>query len=130
MSCFADTSAFYSLLDADDSNHLSSKARWTSLLEERNVLVTSNYVLLEVFALLQNRLGINAVRSFQENIVPMIAVELVHPEIHSEGLAVLLSSGRRGLSLVDCTSFAIMRKLGIRQAFAFDRHFKEQGFNL
>jgi predicted nucleic acid-binding protein len=35
---------------------------------------------------------------------------------------------RRGLSLVDCTSFAIMRRQAITRAFHFDRHFQEQGF--
>jgi predicted nucleic acid-binding protein len=35
---------------------------------------------------------------------------------------------RRGLSLVDCTSFAIVRRQAITRAFHFDRHFQEQGF--
>lgn len=30
--------------------------------------------------------------------------------------------------LVCCVSFDIMRQLGIKSLFAFDRHFKEQGF--
>jgi predicted nucleic acid-binding protein len=32
------------------------------------------------------------------------------------------------LSLVDCTSFQVMRQLGIDTAFAFDEHFAEQHF--
>ena len=35
---------------------------------------------------------------------------------------------RRQLSLVDCISFDVMHRHGIRWAFAFDSHFKEQGF--
>ena|GEM_PF-3548981 len=44
------------------------------------------------------------------------------------GVSALLTSGREQLSLVDCVSFELMRQLGIRTAFTFDRHFEEQGF--
>jgi predicted nucleic acid-binding protein len=40
------------------------------------------------------------------------------------------AANRRSLSLVDCVSFVVMRQLAIRDAFAFDRHFEEQGFTL
>ena len=33
-----------------------------------------------------------------------------------------------GPSLVDCTSFEVMGALGIRAAFAHDRHFSAAGF--
>ena len=42
----------------------------------------------------------------------------------------LLTSNRRGLSFVDRTSFALMRRLGLEQVFAFDRLFAEQGFSV
>ncbi|MDP2857839.1 MAG: VapC toxin family PIN domain ribonuclease, partial [Bacillota bacterium] len=42
--------------------------------------------------------------------------------------AALLTAGRRNLSLVDCVSFDVMRRLGMEKAFAFDAHFAEQGF--
>jgi len=44
------------------------------------------------------------------------------------GVSALLTSGREQLSLVDCVTFELMRQLGIRTAFTFDRHFEEQGF--
>jgi predicted nucleic acid-binding protein len=40
----------------------------------------------------------------------------------------LLTANRRQLSLVDCVSFEMMRRLGIKTAFTYDRHFSEQGF--
>lgn len=39
----------------------------------------------------------------------------------------MLTANRRNLSLVDCVSFAAMRKLNIQYYFAFDKHFEEQG---
>ena len=123
-----DTSAFYALLDRDDANHQKAKKAWTDLLRAEHSLVTNNYILVETFALLQNRLGIEAVRGFQEDVLPLIHIEFVSPEMHRSGIAALLSASRRSLSLVDCVSFEIIRSSGIKTVFAFDQHFKEQGF--
>jgi predicted nucleic acid-binding protein len=130
MRVFIDTSAFYALLDRDDENHRRAKDAWTYLLRNENVLLTSNYVLVETFALIQHRLSIEAVRGFQNDILPLINVEFVSAELHRSGVSALLSASRRSLSLVDCVSFEMMRTLEIRSAFAFDPHFKEQGFHI
>jgi predicted nucleic acid-binding protein len=129
MSVFLDTSAFYALLDGDDDNHKKAKQIWTDLLDSENNLITSNYVIVESFALIQNRLGLEAVRGFQDDIFPLINIEWVSPEIHKSGVSAFLAASRRKLSLVDCVSFEIMRTLGIKKVFAFDPHFAEQGYN-
>jgi len=130
MRTFIDTSAFYALLDRDDENHQKGKRAWSELVDPTKSLVTSNYVLLETFALLQSRLGLEAVRGFQEDVVPILQVEFVTSEMHRLGVAALLSSSRRSLSLVDCVSFELMRDLGIKTAFTFDAHFSEQGLGV
>jgi uncharacterized protein len=80
------------------------------------------------FALIQNRLGLGAVRDFQQDILPLIRIEYVEPELHRSGVSSLLAASRRNLSLVDCVSFEIMCVLGIKTVFSFDPHFREQGF--
>jgi len=128
MSVFVDTSAFFAVLDADDENHDAARQMWEDLLTQEVVLVCSNYVLVETLALVQRRLGIPAVRVFQEDIMPVLNVEWVDESLHQVGIASVLAAARRRLSLVDCASFEIMRRLGIKTAFAFDHHFDEQGF--
>jgi predicted nucleic acid-binding protein len=130
MRIFIDTSAFFALLDNDDTQHSAAKRVWKELLQEDRTLLTSNYVLVECFALMQNRLGLRAVRDFQENIMPLIQVEYVDLEMHRAGVSALLAANRRNLSLVDCVSFEVMRTLGIKAVFTFDPHFREQGFSL
>jgi len=128
MSVFVDTSAFFAVLDADDENHDAARQMWEDLLTQEVVLVCSNYVLVETLALVQRRLGIPAVRVFQEDIMPVLNVEWVDESLHQVGIASVLAAARRRLSLVDCVSFEIMRRLGIKTAFVFDHHFEEQGF--
>ena len=129
MKCFVDTSAFFALLDKDDKNHPVAEKVLRNLLENDTVLLTSNYVLVESFALIQRRLGMEALRLFQTNMTPIVRVEFVSSELHRLGVSAVLSASKRNLSLVDCISFEIMRFLNIQSAFTFDQHFHEQGFN-
>ena len=58
MRMFIDTSAFYALVDRDDEKYQKGKKAWPEILEAGHTLVTSNYILVETFALLQSRLGL------------------------------------------------------------------------
>ena len=115
-------------LHAGDDNHTRGARTLRELLESKQSLVTTNYVLVETTALLQHRFGLAAVRRFQDDIVPMLELVWVDDDLHAEATAALLTAGRRELSLVDCASFACMRRRGLTRAFHFDRHFREQGF--
>lgn len=130
MIVFVDTSALFALLDSADRNHGSAAEVWKELIDRQADLVCTNYVFVEAFALIQHRLGMEAARAFQDDIVPMLGVKWVTEEEHQAGLAAFLTAASRRLSLVDCVSFETMRSLGIQAAFAFDRHFSEQGFVL
>jgi predicted nucleic acid-binding protein len=127
---FIDTSAFYAVLDRDDSNHRQAARIWAALLDGGAALVTTNYILVETCALVQHRLGLQAVRTFAEDMLPVTEVQWVGPEQHASALLTLLTANRRQLSLVDCASFLFMRAGGIRRAFAFDQHYREQGFEM
>ena len=128
MTVFVDTSAFIAVLDADSTDHETARRTWADLLQRDVVLLTTNYVLVESLALIQRRLGIEATRAFQEDIVPILSVEWLDAAMHHAAVAALLIAGRRQLSLVDCASFQTMRRRGIGTAFTLDRHFAEQGF--
>lgn len=128
MAVFVDTSGIFAVLDADDRYHRVASEDWLALTERRELLVTSNYVLVEATALTGRRLGVDAVRALHADMVPIIRVTWVDEAIHNRALAALLTTGDRHLSLVDCVSFEVMRSLGVQIAFAFDRHFTERGF--
>ncbi|MCX6045719.1 MAG: PIN domain-containing protein [Chloroflexi bacterium] len=128
MSIFVDTSAILAILNPNDANHLVARQIWTRLVIEKVPATTTNYVLLESFALVQNRVGLTAIRALHDGMVPLLQLIWVTLELHQAAVTGLLIANQRALSLVDCTSFEAVRRFGITACFAFDRHFIEQGF--
>lgn len=128
MTVFLDTSALYAVFDRDDENHEAAGRRWEALLAADDRLITHNYVVLELTALLQHRLGMEAARDLVVEILPVCTVQWVSEAIHAQALHYLLATGKRRLSLTDCVSFEMMRRNGCDRAFAFDPRFNEQGF--
>jgi len=128
MSIFIDTSAFLAILDKDDERHHLAAEVWRNILMSTETLVTTNYVLVETCALVQHRLGMPAVKVFQEDIIPVLTIQWIDHASHQTAAGIMLTSKRKKLSLVDCVSFETMRRLGIKTSYTLDRHFKEQGF--
>jgi predicted nucleic acid-binding protein len=130
MNVFVDTSAFLAVLDRNDRNHPAAKACWIKMLESVDEPVCHNYVLVETSAVVLRRLCLEAEHVFLRDVVPVLRVVWVTREIHEAAAGAHLLAGRRTLSLVDCVSFEIMRRTGLRSAFAFDTHFTEYGFEV
>lgn len=130
MSVFVDTPAPYAALDAGDDAYARALDGWSELINAKTPLITSNYVCVESAALLQARLGMDAVRALFDDLLPVVTVMLIDEALHAQAVATFLDANRRRLSLVDCASFAVMRHHGISSAFAFDPHFEERGFRL
>lgn len=128
MTTFVDTSGIIALVNPSDRNHQEAWALWETIVSEQTNLVTSSFVVIETYALLQSRRGLDAVRAIHEDLLPVMETIWVGADVFSEAASALLVADRRNLSLVDCVSFSLMRRLGVTRAFAWDRHFEEQGF--
>ena len=126
---FVDTSFLVALLDEDEDMHGDAIAQWRCVAEGRLPVLTSNYVVLESCAVLQRRLGVPAMRKLVRDILEPVALEWVTKDDHESAAEALLVADRRNLSLVDCVSFEVMRRLEIRECLAFDQHFADQGFS-
>jgi uncharacterized protein len=129
-SVFVDTSGFYAVLDADDPFHPVAKAEFVRAEQEQWRLVTTNYVVHETWALVQHRLGWNAVEDFLDVMLPLCRVEFVDEVLHAQAALQCRLSRRRKLSLTDCLSFEVMRRLQVTEAIAQDEHFLENGIQL
>ena len=87
-------------------------------------LVTSDHVLVETWTLLHHKLHRKAAERFWDGLRSGIAI------IEAVGLADLEAAWDIGLSwpdqdfsIVDRTSFAVMRRLGIERVASLDEHF-------
>jgi predicted nucleic acid-binding protein len=127
---FVDTSAFLAIVQVDDINHLLAKQQWINLLGENKTLYTNNYVVVESIAITQRRSGLNVVQKLQNHILGLIIIDWVNEEHHSRALDTFFEANRRKLSLIDCSAFETMHRLGIETAFTFDHHFREEGFKV
>lgn len=127
---YVDSSALMALLDSDDENHQRAVTIWREEIARGEVVVTSNYIVVEMLALLQRRGGMAVVRRFVEDILPMLSIEWVQAPTHSAAITSLLLSSRTGPNIVDCASFTIMHQLGISRVFTYDRHFTDLGFTV
>ena len=128
MSVFVDTSALMALLDRTEPEHEAVLRAWERGNEDAEGFFTTNYAALESTAVAQRRWGMTAVRALVEEFLPLVHIAWVTPEDHAAGIDAFLAANRRELSLVDCISFAVMRRFAVRRYLGLDPHFAEQGF--
>ena len=57
-----------------------------------------------------------------------VRVIWIDPELFHQSIKTFTNAGDRRWSFTDCTSFELMNRLKIEQAFSFDHHFDQAGF--
>ena len=120
---FVDTSAFYAIADEDDRHHREA----LSVLEVSIATVpvmTSDHVVVESWLLICSRLGRRAAMRFWDGVtIDVFTVIGVTAEDFRRARDIAQHWSDQAFSLVDCTSFALIERLDIRRALAFDKHF-------
>lgn len=94
MIVFVDTSAIFALLDQNDGNHSLATQRLGFLTAPDNTMVISNYIIVETCALLQRRIGLDAMKTFREEILPLMTTQWVTQSQHERAFSVLLAEHR------------------------------------
>ena len=128
MKIFADTSGLFALLVRNDYMHVRARLNFEYFAENKVRLITSSFVLVETMALLQRRVSLEAMHDFHTNLSPLLDIIWIGADLYSRAVQRLLLLRQREISVVDCVSFEIMDAQEITHAFAFDKHFEEQGF--
>lgn len=132
---FVDTWAWYALADVSDADHVLAQLANEQLLDDGYKFVTTNFVLDEIITLIRYNLHHTAAVSFWNTLQSLVAAELVElvriDEDHETAAWQIFEQfNDQEFSYTDCTSFAVMRALGLTQAFTADHHFAIMRFVL
>ena len=129
---FVDTSAYYSATVTRDRNHGRASVTMEHLILTHRPLVTTNFVLAELHGLLVSRtertLAVDALTRIKAS--PLTTFIRVQEEDEDRAWAIVTQYDDKDFSLTDAISFAVMERLGLRTAFAFDRHFEQFGWDV
>ena len=123
-----DTSAVYALLDRGDACHQPARDSLENLKRVRSEPLLTNFIVAECHALALSRLGASVARKWL--LANIWAVERVTPDDEATAKEIIRKYTDKTFSYTDATSFAVMGRLGLRTAFAFDPHFRQYGFQV
>jgi predicted nucleic acid-binding protein len=129
---FVDSGAWIALALVKDPLHGQAREQWTLLRETGAKLHTSVPVIVETFTFLDRNANRDVALIWKESIYKPDAVKIVPCELRDLELAwgYFLRADFHKLSVVDATSFVVMKRLRIRLAYSFDHHFAVAGFRL
>ena len=123
---FVDTSGFYACLDHTDPFHPAALAAFERAEQEGWTLITTNYITHETWALVQRRLGWEAVETFLNDLLPRCTVQWVDESLHQAGATRCRQTRERRFSLTDAVSLECMAQKKIFEAIAQDDHFARE----
>lgn len=131
-SLFVDTSGWAYLFDRNSDFHQDVQLVYQQAIARNRLLVTTNYILAELVALLSSRSRISRQKiiAFVDALKTTPHVEVIHIDTNLDASAwVLLKTYiDKEWSLVDASSFVIMTNYGMTEAITADHHFTQAGF--
>lgn len=122
-SLFVDTNYFCSLYNKQDSLH--NKAKTISLALAEFSLITSNFVLLETYTILSQRVSKTEAIWFKENIVltDITNIYWIDKTFEADVWNIFASIKDKNFSYVDASILAVMQKEKITHLLSFDDAF-------
>lgn len=126
---FVDSSYWIAQVLPRDGRHEQAMAAARDHARAR--LVTSSAILGETWTYLRRRAGHTLALRWLDLVLSeeRIRVEPIDAALEGDAWAWLRTHDERPYSFVDATSFALMRKLRLTDALAFDGDFAAAGFN-
>lgn len=129
---FVDTSGWAYFLDQQDPLHAEVVTIVRRALTQKRHLVTTNYVITELVALLSSRYHlprqqvVKAVNLIKSD--PAVKMVYIEQSLDDEAWKLLEARLDKEWSLVDASSFVVMKHYGITEALTTDHHFTQAGF--
>jgi len=125
---FFDASALVAIFSKKDGYHQCALEAFRQFIHNRDYFVTTDYILDEVFTVLKLKCGHETAFSLAKDILENEEFEIIFidRELFNNALENFFKKTKDhpDLSFTDCTSFAVMKSLGIIKGFSFDKHFR------
>lgn len=130
MKLFLDTGFIIALEAADDQYHHAALAQWQSFAAPLPILVTTSYVFDEVVTFFTVRRRPTKAAEIGNLLLNSPSVQLIHIDeaLFREAWTYFMRYSDKSYSFTDCSSFIVMKRLGIVTALTFDKHFMMAGF--
>lgn len=127
---FVDTSWYKALLDPKDDFNSDAKKQMEKLLSEKYFFITTNFIVDETLTLLRLRAGLPLALKFADTLMEMSKIMKLTrvSEIDEKEAWKWFPENWSKLSFTDCTSFAVMKRLDLKEVATFDNHFARAGF--
>jgi uncharacterized protein len=124
---FLDASFWVVYRNDEELRHPLARRVIADLFRQKAPIVTTLPVICEVHAYFTRNPLIRRMllRDFYEN--PVVTLEEVLHEDQQAALELLRVNDDKTYSLCDALSFVVMRRLNIRRAVSFDKHFRQIG---
>ena len=129
---FVDSGAWIALALSRDPLHGQAREQWDILHGAGAKLHTSIPVVLETFTFLDRNANRDVALAWKDSVYKSGTVKILSCELRDleQSWEYFRRRDLHKLSAVDATSFAIMKRVRIRVAFAFDHHFAMAGYRL
>ena len=129
---FIDSGAWIALAIRGDPLHARAVETWREVMGARAPLYTSTPVVIETFTFLDRNTSRDVALSWKDSLdrVPDLRTLDCAASDLRDAWGWFERRNLHKLSAVDATSFVLMTRHEIRQAFAFDHHFASVGFRL
>ena len=112
---------------------IASAISFLEKIDKKNVFLTSNYILDEVYTFLRATKGKLVAVSFAEFLLQnsqTVLLKRIGLEDEKKAFQLFKKYDFSHLSFTDCTSFALMKRIETEKAFSFDKHFAKAGFKV
>jgi predicted nucleic acid-binding protein len=131
LSLFVDTSSWVAVNNPRDGLHKTARKFYKEkAFGKFHGLVTTNLVMAEAHSYLLKTCGRVPALKFLALVNSGTRINIIYstPDLEEAALKLLFKYQDQDFSFCDAVSFAVMKEMGVRAAFAFDSHFETAGF--
>jgi len=128
---FVDTGAFVAKEIVGDQHHALAFRCWKEIEAGGYQVVSSEHVFDESVTLIARRSHYAWAAEWGNDVLDA-GIEWLRADVAEwrQALLIMRKFADQGVSFTDCLSAALMKRLGLKRVFGFDRHFEALGFHV